>query len=136
MHHRSLTSRDTLFRHPKPERHYMPSNTIHLSGLVRQDVRVTGIDDGHGGAVASISICNQRQSELGYDLPTEELSKSGAKLDLRNPLVSKRTGTLQSLLRLLLWADQKTWCLLTKTHKNHSPNSFAVKAGRNLRCCR
>jgi hypothetical protein len=37
--------------------------TAHLCGLGRQDVGVTGVDDGHGGA-------------------TEELTASGTKLDL------------------------------------------------------
>ena len=103
----------------------MPSITTRLSGLVRQDVRVTGINDGHGGAVRTVSMGSSGMSwPLGaYHLPTEELSKGGAKLDLQVSLVSLWTGTLQSLSRLLLWAGQKTWCLLTETHKNHSPNS-------------
>lgn len=57
--------------------------------LVTEDVRVTGVDDGHDGA-------------------SEELSASGSELDLKGLGVESAEDTLQSLSRLLLWADSNT----------------------------
>ena len=60
-----------------------------LSGLVAEDIRVTGIQDGHGGA-------------------TEELSEGSAQLNLRKGKKSVSLRTLQSLFtRLLLWASPR-----------------------------
>jgi hypothetical protein len=50
-----------------------PSGSRHLLSLLGKDIRVTGIEDGHGGA-------------------TEKLSESSTKLDLQNSQVSVKNG--------------------------------------------
>lgn len=58
--------------------------------LVAEDIRVTGIQDGHGGA-------------------TEELTASGAQLDLWRVKSKHAIGyPPKSVTRLLLWVDQET----------------------------
>lgn len=58
------------------------ADRTHLCGLGRQDVGVTGVDDGHGGA-------------------TEELTAGGTKLDLYYGKSSSQSKwTLQRLLRV------------------------------------
>ena len=57
----------------------IPVSPLDLS-LVAENVAVTSIQDGHGGA-------------------TEELAAGGAELNLLRGIVSMRTGTLQSLQR-------------------------------------
>jgi hypothetical protein len=58
----------------------IPALPLDLSLLVVEDITVTSIQNGHGGAA-------------------EELAASGAELNLRRGRVSMRTGTLQSLQR-------------------------------------
>lgn len=84
-----------------------------------------------------LGIRQTRSSTEDSNLPAEELSKSSAKLDLKGSLVSKKDGyPPKSVKTSSLGGSEDGLSSDLDTHKNHSPNSFAVKGVRNLRCCR
>ena len=85
-----------FFQATKRRSHAKPRQPVarspRLSGLVAEDVGVTGIQDGHGAATEELSAGS---AELDLDL-------GGIKVSLMNRYPPK------SVARLLLWADPKT----------------------------